>query len=136
MSAKQSKIFNFFQRKPSLDATNSPSVSRANSFNEDNPSRPNSNINAAGDAVSIEKGQSSFATNSSNMSSQKKRNLGETKLKDCFQEDFPDLDALDTMCDQAEGCTKQDSVNESQESRPPKKKRKRIVSTRFINVPR
>ena len=65
-----------------------------------------------------------------NFSFKKKRYL-EEKKDDSFGDDFPDPDVVDQLCTQAEKSIQPDDIDEVQESRPPKKKRKRIVSLIF-----
>ena len=136
MSAtKQSKIFNFFQRKPSLTNGASPSISIKSSpcnGEEDIPSR-RKELSACGDGswTGNLKSRSPLTPNcSKNFSFKKKRSLEETK-DGSFGDDFPDPDVVDQLCAEAEKSIQRDDIEEVQESRPPKKKRKRIVSLIF-----
>ena len=129
MSAKQSKIFNFFQRKPSLTNNGSPSVSKPNSFNGDETPPINMKLSASGDSSLSTKFEAPAMAKYANLSLQKKRSIGELELKESFQDDFADPDELDKVCNKAEKCIQQDVVDDVQESRPPTKKRKRIVSS-------
>ena len=65
-----------------------------------------------------------------NLSLQKKRSVcNDTTIDEMDDGDFPDTELLDQTCKQVEDCTKMNTVKEEiQESRPPKKKRQRIVS--------
>ena len=66
-----------------------------------------------------------------NFSFQKKRTVcNDTNNDDTMDDDdFPDTVLLDKTCRQVEDCAKIDMVKEEiQETRPPKKKRQRIVS--------
>ena len=74
------------------------------------------------------KSRSPLTPNCSNSFSFKKKRSLEEKKDDSFGDDFPDPDAVDQLCTQAEKSIQPDDIDEVQESRPPKKKRKRIVS--------
>ena len=56
-----------------------------------------------------------------------KRIVQNLDLKENFEDDFPDPDELEKVCDEAETSMKRDHEDKQEESRPPKK-RKRIVS--------
>ena len=50
MSSKQSKIYSFFQRKPSLSGDSSPSISKTNPLKENDESVANNLPKASGDS--------------------------------------------------------------------------------------
>ena len=50
MSSKQSKIYSFFQRKPSFSGDSSPSISKTNSLKENDESAANNLPKASGDS--------------------------------------------------------------------------------------
>ena len=87
-------------------------------------------LGACGDGTwtSNFKSQSPLTPNCSNNFSFKKKRYLEEKKDDSFGDDFPDPDVVDQLCTQAEKSIQPDDIDEVQESRPPKKKRKRIVS--------
>ena len=121
MSAKQSKIFNFFQRKPSSGSPISPSVTKVHSSNDGGKSIDRFIPNAAGDVENVN------TVLSPNAAASQKRIVQNLDLKEHFKDDFPDPDELDKVCDEAENSMKRDHEDKQEESRPPKK-RKRIVS--------
>ena len=107
MSAKQSKIFNFFQRKPSLSSNSSPLPTKINHLDEKEKSFKRTEIGASGDAaLKIEKETS--LSKCGNMSLQTKRRMGEERLDKSFQDDFLDPDLVDKVCGQAETSIQQD----------------------------
>ena len=133
MSAKQSKIFNFFQRKPSLPSNSSPLPTKINHLDEKEKSFERTEIGPSGDvALKIEKEIS--LSKCGNMSLQTKRRKGEDTLDTSFQDDLLDPYLVDKVCGQAETSIQQDDRDEVQESRPPKKKRKRIVSSSYKSI--
>ena len=123
MSAKQSKIFNFFQRKPSSSSPISPSVPKVNSSNGREKSIDRFKPNAAGD-VHMENMKTVLPPNAA---ASQKRIVQNLDLQENFEDDFPDPDELDKVCEEAETSMKRDNEDKQEESRPPKK-RKRIVS--------
>ena len=123
MSAKQSKIFNFFQRKPSSGSPISPSVPKVNSSNGREKSIDRFKPNAAGD-VNMENMKTGLPPN---VAASQKRIVQNLDLQENFEDDFPDPDELDKVCEEAETSMKRDHEDKQEESRPPKK-RKRIVS--------
>ena len=123
MSAKQSKIFNFFQRKPSSSSPISPSVPKVNSSNGEEKSIDRFKPNAAGDV----RRENVKTVPSFNAAASQKRIVQNLDLKENFEDDFPDPDELDKVCEEAETSMKRDHEDKQEESRPPKK-RKRIVS--------
>ena len=108
MSVKQSKIYSFFQKKPSLSKESSPSLKR-DSSNENDKSAANKLPNASGDtsgALKIKQELTSSPVKSG--SSVKKRKV------------------VDDVCEKNEGESQLVKVKE--ENLTPKLKRKRIVS--------
>ena len=123
MSAKQSKIFNFFQRKPNSGNPISPSVPKVNSSNGRETSIDGFIPNAAGD-VHMKNVKTALIPHDT---ASQKRIVQNLDLKENFEDDFPDPDELEKVCDEAETSMKRDHEDKQEESRPPKK-RKRIVS--------
>ena len=123
MSAKQSKIFNFFQRKPNSGSPISPSVPKVNSSNGRETSIDGFIPNAAGD-VHMKNVKTALIPHDT---ASQKRIVQNLDLKENFEDDFPDPDELEKVCDEAETSMKRDHEDKQEESRPPKK-RKRIVS--------
>ena len=123
MSAKQSKIFNFFQRKPNSGSPVSPSVPKVNSSNGRETSIDGFIPNAAGD-VHMKNVKTALIPHDT---ASQKRIVQNLDLKENFEDDFPDPDELEKVCDEAETSMKRDNEDKQEESRPPKK-RKRIVS--------
>ena len=123
MSAKQSKIFNFFQRKPSSGSPVSPSVPKVNPSNGRETSIDGFIPNAAGD-VHMKNVKTALIPHDT---ASQKRIVQNLDLKENFEDDFPDPDELDKVCEEAETSMKRDHEDKQEESRPPKK-RKRIVS--------
>ena len=123
MSAKQSKIFNFFQRKPNSGSPISPSVPKVNSSNGRETSIDGFIPNAAGD-VHMKNVKTALIPHDT---ASQKRIVQNLDLKENFGDDFPDPDELEKVCDEAETSMKRDHEDKQEESRPPKK-RKRIVS--------
>ena len=121
MSSKQSKIFNFFQRKPNVSNNSSPSADKNNSFNGGEKKQKLPKPKASGDVIFGKEGESLPTSKHENTPMIKKR--CHESLEDPLEDDFPDAARLDKVCDS----TEKDVENQIQESRPPKK-RKRIVS--------
>ena len=124
MSTKQSKIFNFFQRKPNISNNSSPSAARDNSFNGGKKWQNSSKPNGSGDVVFGTKGEHVNVSKHNNTSLKQKR--CHENLEDKFEDDFPEAALLDEICDSAKKNVG-NLENQMEESRPPKK-RKRIVS--------
>jgi hypothetical protein len=125
MSIKQSKIFNFFQRKPNVSKNSSPSADKDQSFNGGEKVQNLSIPSASGDVIYGTKRNSSSASKHENTPINKKRCV--ENLEDRFEDDFPEAALLDKIDDSAQKDVDKDLENKTQESRPPKK-RKRIVS--------
>ena len=126
MSAKQSKIYSFFQRKPSLSGNSSPSVTRTDSFNEDEKGGAVASPNASGDNSHASKPACISSTPNIGSANMKR------KLVD-FEKEKEKLHTNSSYKDEQLGGKKQKQANsvdadEQPESRPPKLKRKRIVS--------
>ena len=123
MSAKQSKIFNFFQRKLNSGSPVSPSVPKVNSSNGRETSIDGFIPNAAGD-VHMKNVKTALIPHDT---ASQKRIVQNLDLKENFEDDFPDPDELEKVCDEAETSMKRHHEDKQEASRPPKK-RKRIVS--------
>ena len=106
MSVKQSKIYSFFQKKPSLSKESSPSI-KSDSSNENDKSAANKLPNASGDNLATPK-QELIASPVKSVSSVKKRKL------------------VDNVPEKYEGDSQLAKVKENNFT--PKLKRKRIVS--------
>ena len=107
MSAKQSKIFNFFQRKPGLPSNSSPLPTKINHLDEKEKSFKRTEIGPSGDvALKIEKEIS--LSKCGNMSLQTKRRKGGETLDTSFQDDLLDPYLVDKVCGQAETSIQQD----------------------------
>ena len=123
MSTKQSKIFNFFQRKSNV-SNNTSTISRDNSFNGGEQLKNASSPNASGDVNHGTKVESMSTSKCGDISMKTKRCLDD--MEDTFEDDFPEPSLLDNIFDNGQKYVEKDPKTEMQESRPPKK-RKRIV---------
>lgn len=106
MSVKQSKIYSFFQKKPSLSKESSPSI-KSDSSNENDKSAANKLPNASGDTSGALK-QEPTTSPVKSVSSVKKRRI---------VDDAPEKNKEDAHL-----------VKVKEENLTPKLKRKRIVS--------
>ena len=126
MSAKQSKIYSFFQRKPSLSANSSPSITKTDAFNKTEGDGAVASPNASGDTSHGSK-PNGFSSTLSIDSATKKRKLANFEREKA--ETNPNLSYVEEqLAVKREKKTNSADEDEQLESRPPKLKRKRIVS--------
>ena len=126
MSAKQSKIYSFFQRKPSLTGNSSPSITNTGPFNENERDGAVAPPNASGDNSHGSK-PNCFSSTQSIDSATKKRKLVNFEREKA--ETNPNLSyPEEQLAVKKEIETNSADADEQLESRPPKLKRKRIVS--------